>query len=271
MRDVRLEQADRIDWALEASGLWGEPCALVLHLRDDTNHVAAASLIDWAKLCPERARVLDLGCGSGWLTAVLTREPRVSRVIAWDRSRRSIDEILPVAMDIMAGDLAKADPVCGDFVPLLLEDDSLDIVVMASAFHHCERPDELLGEVRRVLAPGGALVLLNETPWHRLAMLSFAVRTSAAAVVNLFGPRSRVRRPGHLAADHVLYDPQLGDRAMTLPQWHGLAARCGWSLEYIDTGLPPYRPEFRPRGRLEPNLTHFVMQPREVTPTPSPR
>jgi ubiquinone/menaquinone biosynthesis C-methylase UbiE len=262
MRDVRLEQADRVDWALDGSGSWGEPSALVSHLRDNTNHVTAALLIDWSELCPEGARILDLGCGSGWLTAILTREPRVGRVIAWDSSRRSVGEFLPVAMKIMDGDWAKAEPVCGDFVPLLLEDESLDLVVMASAFHHCDRPDELLGEIRRVLAPGGALLLLNETPWHRLAMLSFAVRTVAAALANLVGRRLLVRRAGHLAADHVLYDPLLGDRAMTLPQWHDLAARCGWSLERIETGLPPYRSEFRGRGRLEPDLTHFLLRPR---------
>src|SRR5262245_48592527 len=107
MRDVRLEQADSSDWAIDSSALWREPSAFVLHLRDNTNHVAAASLIEWSEFCPEDARVLDLGSGSGWLTAMLSREPSVRRVIAWDSSRRSVDEILPVAMEIMQGEWSK--------------------------------------------------------------------------------------------------------------------------------------------------------------------
>jgi SAM-dependent methyltransferase len=98
MRDVRLEQADRSDWVLDATGLSSEPRELVFHLRDNTNHVAAARLVDWSEVCPEGACVLDPGCGSGWLTALLTREPRVSRVVAWDSSPRSVGEILPVTM-----------------------------------------------------------------------------------------------------------------------------------------------------------------------------
>ena len=92
-------------------------------------------------------------------------------------------------------------------------------------------------------------------------MLSFSVRTAGAALGNLIGRRARFEPRGHLGSDHILYDEQLGDRAMTIPQWRALADRGGWSLELIDSGLPPYRPEYRARGRLGANLTHFVMRP----------
>jgi len=217
--------------------------------------------VDWRALCRDGARVLDLGCGAVWLTGMLTRKPHIGEVVAWDSSPRLIREMLPATVELVEGDIDRVEPVCGEFVPLLVADGSVDLVVISSAFHLAERPRELLDELRRVLAPGGRLVLLNETPWSRLAMLTFTMRTSAAALLNLLGRRALLARPGHLAADHALYDPQLGDRAMTLPQWRALAARCGWSLEQIDTGLPPYRPQYRARGRLEPNLSHFVLQP----------
>jgi SAM-dependent methyltransferase len=261
VRDVRLEQLNRGDWALSAAGAWSDPQALVAHLRDNTNFFPALDALDWRNLCGDGARVLDLGCGSGWLSAVLTREPHVGRVVAWDSSPRLLGDVLPVTVDLLGGDMRKIEPVCGDFVPLLIEDRSIDLAVMSSAFHHCDRPDDLLDELRRVLVPGGCLVLLNETPWHRLVMASFSLRTAGAALANLIGPRSRLRRPGHLAVDHVLYDPRLGDRAMTLPQWRALAGRRGWSIEPRDTGLASYRGHFRSRRRLEPNLTHFVLRP----------
>ncbi len=262
VRDVRLEQLAQRDWALAADETWGDPSALLSHLRDNTNHFAAFELIDWRGLCGERASVIDMGCGAGWLTARLTREPWVARVIAWDSSPRLLGEMLPATVELMDGDLDKVEPVCGEFVPLQLEDGSLDLAVMSSAFHHCETPVELLDELRRVLRPGASLVLLNETPWPRLAMLSFSLRTAGAALANLAGRRARFERQGHLGADHILYDDQLGDRAMTLSQWRGLAARAGWSLERIDTGLPPYRPHFRAPGRLGSKLTNFVLRPR---------
>jgi SAM-dependent methyltransferase len=262
VRDVRLDQLDRTDWALSAAGVWGDPEALLAHMRDNTHHLDAAERIDWAALAGEHGRFLDLGSGAGWLTGMLSRRPEVSSVIAWDGSPRLVGELLPVTVELLDGDPSKVEMVCGEFVPLLLDDGSLDVVVMSSAFHHADRPLELLAELRRVLAPGGALVLLNETPWSRLAMLTFTARTAAAALANLAGRRARFDKAGHLAAGHALYDDELGDRARTLPQWRALAARAGWSLERIDTGLAPYRESYRPRGRLEPDLTHFILRPR---------
>lgn len=261
VRDVRIAQLERQDWARNAGGVWQDPRALLAHMRDNTHHVDAAGLVEWERLASPGSHFLDLGCGAGWLTALLTRRAEVAKVVAWDSSPHLVGEMLPEMVALLDGDMSKVEAVCGEFVPLLVEDRSIDVAVMSSAFHHADRPDALLDELRRVLTPGGTLMLLNETPWHRLAMLTFTLRTSAAALLNLGGRRSRVRRPGHLAVDHALYDARLGDRAMTLPQWRALAARTGWSIERIDTGLPPYRESFRPRGRLEPNLTHFLMRP----------
>ncbi|PLX72839.1 MAG: hypothetical protein C0607_15410 [Azoarcus sp.] len=35
------------------------------------NYVDASKKLDWAALLPQGADVLDLGCGGGWLTAML--------------------------------------------------------------------------------------------------------------------------------------------------------------------------------------------------------
>jgi hypothetical protein len=103
-------------------------------------------------------------------------------------------------------------------------------------------------------------MLLNETPWHPLGMLGFATRMYAAVVANLLG--GEFRRAGHLAAEHALYDDALGDRAYTLRRWRRMIARSGFSVEILDTGMPSYPPQTRPRGRLESNLFHFVLRHR---------
>jgi SAM-dependent methyltransferase len=254
VRDVRGEQADRLDWAAGAGEQWESADALWRFLDQNTHLVDAVRAFDWAALCPARATVLDLGCGSGWLAGLLTREPAVERVIAWDSSRHLLDAVLPATVALVGGDLGRVERVCGDFLPLLLEDASIDVIAMSSAFHHSDRPGPLLDEMRRVLRPGGVAVLANETPWGRLQMIAWSARLVLATL-------ARRRYDGHLASDHVLYDSALGDYARTLSQWRELFARHRFSCEVVDTGLPSYKPHFRRRTPLQPSLAHFVLRP----------
>jgi ubiquinone/menaquinone biosynthesis C-methylase UbiE len=258
IRDVRLEQAGRGDWASAAD--WGEPDVIWEHVHRDTNLVRAIERLDWRTLCPVGATVLDLGCGSGWLSALLSKQSNVERIIAWDRSPQLLTDALPRVFELIGGEASKLDAVCGDFTPLLLDDQSIDLTVMSSAFHHAPDPHTLLEELRRTLSPEGTVMLLNETPWHPLGMLGFATRMYAATVANLL--RGEFRRAGHLGAEHALYDDALGDRAYTLRTWRRMIARGGFSVEILDTGMPSYPPQTRPRGRLESNLFHFVLRHR---------
>lgn len=260
VRDVRMAQLERSDWAPAAGGAWGSAETLWPFLSQKTNIVRGAATISWDELLTERATVLDLACGSGWLSGMLSVQPRVERVLAWDSSAHLLGEVLPRMVALVGGDMAKVERVCGDFVPLLLDDGCVDAVVMSSAFHHAEAPDALLAEVRRVLAPGGPLVLLNETPWHPLRLLSFATRHYLSCVLGLTG-LPRPRAVGALTQDGVLYDPALGDRAYTMRGWRRIADRGGWSLEARATGLPSYPRDFRRRRVLEPELQHLILRP----------
>jgi SAM-dependent methyltransferase len=261
IRDVRLEQAARSDWSQVAAGAWLEASALWRHLREDTNLPAATERFDWGRVLPGEATVLELGCGSGWLAGLLSRRDDVARVIAWDASERLLSEVVPAMVQLVEGDPAKIDRVCGRFAPLVLDDASVDAVVMSSAFHHADDADALLAEISRVLRPGGCLVLLNETPLHLLAVVSLATRLLAGMARILVRARGRPFA-GALAGDHVLYDPSLGDRGWTMNGWRALAARAGCELEVVATGLHSYPERQRPPQRLEPQLTHFILRPR---------
>lgn len=260
LRDVRIPQLAQQDWAAAAGDVWSSADTLWPFLSEKTNHVRAARMVRWSDLLPEDATVLDLACGSGWLAGLLSAQPRVASVLAWDSSPHLLSELLPPMVDLAGGDMAKIEPVCGDFTPLLLDDDSIDAVVMSSAFHHAASPDVLLAEVRRVLHPAGVLVLLNETPWYPIRLFVFATRhylSTVLGLVGLPGPKA----PGALTGDGALYDIDLGDRAYTLRSWGRIAARNGWSMQVLATGLPPYPAHFRRRAFLEPDLTHLVMRP----------
>lgn len=258
IRDARAAQAAAADWAAAAE--WGDAVQLWEHLSTNTNLVRAAQQIDWSGLLASGATVLDLGCGSGWLSTMLSAQPRVQRVIAWDSSLALLRDVLPDMVEIVGGEADKIDRVCGDFAPLALDDGAVDAVVMSSAFHHAARPDALLAELARVLAPGGVVVLLNETPWHPIAILGFATRMYAAALAGLAGRITT--RNGHLGSRHVLYDEALGDRAYSLRAWRAMLAGAGFAVEVRDTGLMSYPASHRPAARFERGLVHFVLRPR---------
>jgi SAM-dependent methyltransferase len=260
IRDVRLEQSNQQEWSAMAGANWASAEDLYSHLAESTNLIAATEQMNWEEVLPEHAVVLDLGCGAGWLSGKLTRHRQVERVIAWDGSAPLLADVLPRMVALVEGEPGKVERVCGNFTPLILDEDSIDLVVMSSAFHHATDPDGLLEELKRVVRPRGSIVLLNEVP-YAIAWLLLAVGiTALAAVVNGVSSRITLRRPGHVAAGHILYDDVLGDRAYTRAQWRRLFQDHALGATTIDTSLPSYPPHYRRRLPLEQNLTHFVLR-----------
>ena len=259
MKDVRVAQLDAADWLGAAGEDWSDAASVLRHLSENTNIVRASELVPWETLLPEGASVLDLGCGSGWLTGRLSGLDRVARVIAWDASSALLRDVLPEVVELV-GDATKVERVCGRFTPLLLDDDSVDATVMSSAFHHAENADELLAELTRVVQPGGPIVLLNEVPFSPLLMTWVAGATAFSAAANAVSARFGVRRPGLLSAEEFLYDEQLGDRTRTMAQWRRLFERHGLDVDVIETPYPSYPTSYRPGLRFERNLTHFVLR-----------
>ncbi len=96
----------------------------------------------------------DLGSGTGGLVALLA--PLVSRVIGVDRSA----EMLAAAGRRLEG-VGNAELREGTLEALPLGDGELDVAILALALHYVVDPPEVLAEVRRVLRPGGRLVVLD--------------------------------------------------------------------------------------------------------------
>lgn len=100
--------------------------------------------------------ILDFGCGAGLLTGLL-------------------NELSPGAfgVDVSLVSLRNADAVPGrvvqfDGLRLPFDDDALGLVVASCVFHHIlpsERP-AVVGEIRRVLRPGGRLVIIEHNPYN---------------------------------------------------------------------------------------------------------
>ncbi len=94
-------------------------------------------------------RLLDLGGGTGALAALLARVVPCT-VIVVDPS--------PQMLRYAAG-LADVEPVLGDAAALPFTDDTFDAVLVCDAFHHIAERAAAVGEMARVVRPGGAVVI----------------------------------------------------------------------------------------------------------------
>ncbi|CDO87239.1 SAM-dependent methyltransferase [Mycobacterium triplex] len=112
--------------------------------------------IDW--LLPRGARqVLDLGAGTGKLTTRLVE--RGLDVVAVDP--------IPDMLEVLSASLPETRAVLGTAEEIPLEDNSVDAVLVAQAWHWVD-PERAIPEVARVLRPGGRLGLVWNTRDERL-------------------------------------------------------------------------------------------------------
>lgn len=216
------------------------------------NYLDAIDLIDWTRLVPRSAQVLDMGCGGGWLTAKLSKLDEVALIHALDSSHHFLHALLPDVVRLMEGRPERINVVEALFQPLLFDDSSLDLVVSSSALHHAENLQRVLSEIRRVLRPGGRLLILNETPRpgyrHCLSVTAAAIRILRDLILRRYFPVAPA-----ISAAGFLYDPHLGDRDYPLWYWQRAIEQSGFFVdEIIDTGLPTIR------GGPGRPLIHFV-------------
>jgi ubiquinone/menaquinone biosynthesis C-methylase UbiE len=99
-------------------------------------------------------QLLDVGCGTGALLARLAERQPAAKVVGIDLSPAMAAQArarLPRTVHVTTGD--------AEFLPFPAQ--SFDVVVSASSFHYWPTPARGLEELRRVLQPGGRLVLTD--------------------------------------------------------------------------------------------------------------
>jgi SAM-dependent methyltransferase len=107
--------------------------------------------------------VLDVGCGEGELAERMTRE-LAAEVIAIDQSERMVE--LARERDV--------DARVGDVQDLPFPDCVFDVAVAAWMLYHAPELDGALGELARVLKPGGRLVATTNAADHLIEMFELA-------------------------------------------------------------------------------------------------
>lgn len=117
-------------------------------------------MIAWVRIrkivgcLPKNATILDLGCGyDGEMLAALA--PRIKRGVGVDLS------VNPQKRNLMVGDVDNA---------LLFPDNTFDVVTALAIIEHVHYPDKMLGEIYRVLKPGGVALFTTPSKYGRVPL-----------------------------------------------------------------------------------------------------
>jgi SAM-dependent methyltransferase len=107
--------------------------------------------------------VLEVGCGLGELAERMQRD-LTAEIVAIDQSERMVELAQARGVDARVGDVQE----------LPFDDDSFDVAVAAWMLYHAPNLDRAVGELARVLRPGGRLVAATNASDHLHEMLHLA-------------------------------------------------------------------------------------------------
>lgn len=106
----------------------------------------------------EIGELLDIGTGSGRMLALLGE--RATRAVGIDISR---DMLLVARNTLRAAGVGHVSVRQGDMYQLRFADERFDTITMDLVLSHAEQPADVIREARRVLRPGGALLVVDFT------------------------------------------------------------------------------------------------------------
>ncbi|MAD77966.1 MAG: hypothetical protein CMJ51_01170 [Planctomycetaceae bacterium] len=148
-----------------AGDLTGDPAVMELYARtadryDRLNTLISFGTSNWYRRrtilslkLPKDATLVDVGCGTGVLTLAAQRFlPDSTSIVGVDPCSE---------MRALAEGAGVRDVRPGSFSHIPVDDSSRDAVVSGYAIRYAEDLDEAFREIRRVLRPGGRLVLLE--------------------------------------------------------------------------------------------------------------
>ena len=100
-------------------------------------------------------RILDLGCGTGWLTTMLGRFGATTGV-----------DLSPVAIHRAQSLFPDVTFMTGNLFDLQLPDETFDVVVAVQVLDHMADQPRFLDLVARLLPRGGHLILITTNAWN---------------------------------------------------------------------------------------------------------
>jgi ubiquinone/menaquinone biosynthesis C-methylase UbiE len=119
-----------------------------------------------------RGRILEIGAGAGWLSAELSKLPKVVEVVATDVSAKRLREEAPRVFGRVGAIEHKITRMAADIHDLHFPSNHFDFVVCAAVLNRTVNIAEALREAKRVLKPGGFFVAVREPVESKLRVES---------------------------------------------------------------------------------------------------
>jgi len=142
---------------------------------------------------PGTRRIVDVGCGDGSATDLVKKLDTRNTVIGVDWSVTALARARARGLLVIQGGV--------DAPGLPLPDSCADVVIMSELIEHLVDTDAAVEEARRVLRPGGALLLStpNLAAWFNRALVGLGIQPvfSEVSLRGVYG------RPGHEVAGHL--------------------------------------------------------------------
>jgi len=170
----------------------------------------------WAADLADARVVLDLGAGPGTFTELLRARWPAATVIAAEPSRTFAATLAQRGATLRA---------CAEALPL--RDGAVDVAVMISSIRHVADRHATFAELRRVIRPGGAVLLVELDPAAERARVRQHAR----------GLRAPLLR--------AAFGPLVVRTAPTGEAIAALARRAGWAL--VERDDDPVQPVYRMR------------------------
>lgn len=168
----------------------------------------------------DRARVLELGCGTGPVARDLASRAGVGEVVGVDPSPFFLDRARALAVEISNLRFEVAD---GRDLPF--GDSSFDVAVLHTTLCHIPDPGGVLREALRVLRPDGTLAIFDG---------DYATLTVALA------PDDPLQACAEAVLGSIVHDPWLVRRLRPLAASVGFVPGRLWSHGYVESEDPSY-------------------------------
>jgi ubiquinone/menaquinone biosynthesis C-methylase UbiE len=105
--------------------------------------------------------LLDVGCGTGYATCYVAALLPDGKAFGIDISQDMVDKAVERTPSEL-GDRVEFRQAGAENIPYA--SDEFDYVLCTNSFHHYHQPTRALDEMRRVLKPGGSLVIFENAP-----------------------------------------------------------------------------------------------------------